>query len=290
MKILWVTTFRSFGISKKNDILQKKFLKNLQKLKCEVTLSVTIFNEVNIEKNVNVKGIDTIFFKNKKKLPYNSKYSQSICMQNAMKLFDEKYDCIIWSTADISIPQNLIDKIQSYREKDILMTVFPMYYISSKNKIDSYSSNWGLDLFILKINTKEKIRKLKRIIIQCPNFGWGCYEHFFSSISDALNIRFINICKNLVIKKYNNDRNAFYDFRKNEIISWKINQQYLIKYLKKNNLSNFFATGSMYYLIYKFFNFKEMNFRLFVIYLKIFFMLPINLIKFFLKKIKLFIK
>ena len=73
-------------------------------------------NEVNIKKNVNVKGIDTVFFKNKKKLPYNSKYSQSICMQNAMKLFDENYDCIIWSTADISIPQNLIDKIQSYRE------------------------------------------------------------------------------------------------------------------------------------------------------------------------------
>ena len=64
--------------------MQKKFLKNLQKLKCDIKLSVTIFNEVNIEENVNVKGIDAVFFKNKKKLPYNSKYSQSICMQNAM--------------------------------------------------------------------------------------------------------------------------------------------------------------------------------------------------------------
>ena len=50
MKILWVTTFRSFGISNKNDILQKKFLKNLQNLKCEITLSVTIFNELNVKK------------------------------------------------------------------------------------------------------------------------------------------------------------------------------------------------------------------------------------------------
>ena len=285
MKVLWVTTFRSFGISKKNDILQKKFLKDLQKLNCKIKLSVTIFNEVNIKKNVSVKGIDTVFFKNKKKLPYNSKYSQSICMQNAMKLFEENYDCIIWSTADISIPPNLVDKIQSYREKDILMTVFPMHYVSSQNKIDSYSSNWGLDLFILKINTKEKVRKLKKIIIQCPNFGWGCYEHFFSSISDALNIRFINICKNLVIKKYNNDRKAFNDFRKNEIISWKMNQKYLLKYLRKNNLSDLFATGSMYYLIYKFFNLREMNYRLLLIYFKIFLKLPFNLIRYFLNKI-----
>ncbi len=285
MKILWVTTFRSFGISKKNDVLQKKFLKNLQKLKCKITLSVTIFNEVNVKKNVNVKGIDTFFFKNKKKLPHNSKYSQSICMQNAMKLFDKNYDCIIWSTADISIPTNLINKILSYKEKNILMTVFPMFYVSSENQINSYSSNWGLDLFILKIRSKEKVKKLKKIINECPNFGWGCYEHFFSSFSDALNIKFINICKDLVIKKYNNDRNAFNDFRKNEIISWKINQKYLLKYLKKNNLSYFFATGSMYYLIFKFFNFKEINFRLFVIYLKIILLLPINLIRYLSKKI-----
>jgi hypothetical protein len=285
MKILWVTTFRSFGISNKNDNLQKKFIKNLQKLKCKITLSVTIFKEQNIKKNVNVKGINAIFFKNTKKLHHNSKYSQSICMKNAMKLFDESYDCIIWSTADISIPRNLINKIRSYKEKNILMTVFPMYYVSSKNQISSYSSNWGLDLFILKISSKEKVKKLKRIINECPNFGWGCYEHFFSSISDALNIKYINICKNLIIKKYNNDRNAFNDFRNNEIISWKINQRYLLNYLKKNNLNNLFAKGSMYYLIYKFFNFKEMNFRLIIIYFKIVFKLPIVLIRLLYRKI-----
>ena len=285
MKILWVTTFRSFGISNKNDNLQKKFIKNLQKLKCKITLSVTIFKEQNIKKNVNVKGINAIFFKNTKKLHHNSKYSQSICMKNAMKLFDESYDCIIWSTADISIPRNLINKIRSYKEKNILMTVFPMYYVSSKNQISSYSSNWGLDLFILKISSKEKVKKLKRIINECPNFGWGCYEHFFSSISDALNIKYINICKNLIIKKYNNDRNAFNDFRNNEIISWKINQRYLLNYIKKNNLNNLFAKGSMYYLIYKFFNLKEMNFRLIIIYFKIVFKLPIVLIRLLYRKI-----
>ena len=52
----------------------------------------------------------------------------------------------------------------------------------------------------------------------------------FSSIADALDIKYINICKNLIIKKYTNDRKAFNDIRENEIISWKINQNYLIKF------------------------------------------------------------
>ena len=41
MKILWITTFRSFGISKKNDAVQKKFLNDLSKLNSDITLSVT---------------------------------------------------------------------------------------------------------------------------------------------------------------------------------------------------------------------------------------------------------
>ena len=59
------------------------------------------------------------------------------------------------------------------------MTAFPIYFVDSKNNISSFSSNWGLDLFILKINSKKKILKFKKIINQCPNYGWGCYEHFF---------------------------------------------------------------------------------------------------------------
>ena len=285
MKILWVTTFRSFGISKKNDLVQKKFLKNLKNLNTKITLSVTIFNEKNIKHNVKTKGINTVFFKNKKKLLHNSKYSQSICMQNAIKLLDNSFNFIIWSTADISIPKNFIKKIQSQKERNILMTAFPMYYINSKKEMDSFSSNWGLDLFILKLESPKKLTKLKKFINDCPNYGWGCYEHFFSSISDGLNIKYINISKNLIIKKFNNDRDAFNDLREHEINSWKINQKYLIKYLKKNNLSKFFATGSMYYLIFKFFNLKKIDLKLFIIYIKILINFPFKFINFVIKKI-----
>ena len=88
----WITPI---GISKKNDLVQKKFLKNLKNLNTKITLSVTIFNEKNIKHNVKTKGINTVFFKNKKKLLHNSKYSQSICMQNAIKLLDNSFNFII---------------------------------------------------------------------------------------------------------------------------------------------------------------------------------------------------
>lgn len=285
MNILWVTTFRSFGISKKNDKLQNRFLNDIKKLKCNVTLSVTIFNEINVEKNLKNSSLKTKIFKNKKKLKHNSKYSQSICMKNAMTIYNRNYDYLIWSTADITIPKNFTNKINSIGDNNILMTVFPMYYVNSKNIISSYSTNWGLDLFILKIKSLKKITQIKKLIKQCPNYGWGCYEHYFSSIADALKIRYINLCKNLIIKKYNNDRDVFNDLRENEIKSWKINQNYLIKFLEKNSLSKLYATGSMYYLIYKFFNIRELNLRLLIIYIKILIKLPKNFIKFLLKKL-----
>lgn len=286
MKILWITTFRSFGISKKNDAVQKKFFKDLNKLNSDITLSVTIFDEKKVKENISSNKIKIVFFKNKNKLLHNSKYSQSICMQNAVKLLDNTFDFVIWSTADITIPKNFVNKINSFKENNILMTAFPIYFADSKNNITSFSSNWGLDLFILKINSKKKILKFKKLINQCPNYGWGCYEHFFSSISDALDIKYINICKNLIIKKYTNDRKAFDEIRENEIKSWRINQNYLIKFLKKNNLNKLYATGSMYYLIYKFFNLTELNFRSIIIYVKIILRMPFSIINLFTNKYK----
>ena len=69
MKILWITTFRSFGISSKNDNVQKKFLRSLEDLKQDITLAVTIFNEKNIKKNINKFKFKKKFFINKKKTP-----------------------------------------------------------------------------------------------------------------------------------------------------------------------------------------------------------------------------
>ena len=60
---------------------------------------------------------------------------------------------------------------------------------------------------------------------------------------------------------------------------------YVKRFLKKNNLPKLYATGSYYYLLIKVFKLKDMNLKLFLIYLRFYFFLPFNLIR---KIIKIF--
>ena len=76
--------------------------------------------------------------------------------------------------------------------------------------------------------------------------------------------------------KFENDFKSFSEDRSWQINSWKENQQHFIKFLSKYRLSKLYAYGSYYYLLYKIFNFKDLNFKLFLSYL-IFY--PYNLVK-----------
>lgn len=272
MKLLWVTTFRSFNISSENDDVQHNFLKSLEYHKKNIDLCVTTFKEKNVTKNLNYYKIKKYIFNNKHKLIYFSKYSQSICMTNAMQILKKKqYDYLVWSTADIIIPKNLIKVLNKYFNNNAIFTVFPQYQINGK-KYEKYPDNFGLDIFIIK-NNKESIKVLSSLIKTCKNYGWGCYEHFLSSIHEVLQVKFINLFKHIKIFKYDNDRIAFNDTRKNEIKSWRQNQKFLINYLKINKLSTFYATGSMYYLLYKLFRIQDQNFTSIISHIKILFRL-----------------
>ena len=61
----------------------------------------------------------------------------------------------------------------------------------------------------------------------------------------------------------------------------------ILKISKKNNLPNLYATGSYYYLLFKVFKFKDMNLKLFLIYLRFYSFLPFHIIK---KILKIFFK
>ena len=76
--------------------------------------------------------------------------------------------------------------------------------------------------------------------------------------------------------KFENDFKSFSEDRSWQINSWKENQKYFIQFLNKYKLSKLYAYGSYYYLLYKIFNFKDLNFSLFLSYL-IFY--PYNLLK-----------
>ena len=93
---------------------------------------------------------------------------------------------------------------------------------------------------------------------------------------NALKLDIFNLFKYINIIKFDNDFKSFKEDREWQINSWKENQQYLLNFLKNNKLSKLYAYGSYYYLLFKKFNLRDLNFRLFLSYL-IFY--PYNLIK-----------
>ena len=76
--------------------------------------------------------------------------------------------------------------------------------------------------------------------------------------------------------KYENDFESFSEDRNWQIESWKENQRYLLNFLRENKLSELYAYGSYYYLLYKVFNFRDLNFKLLLSY---FIFYPLNLFK-----------
>ena len=132
-----------------------------------------------------------------------------------------------------------------------------------------------IDQELFKIS-KKKALMFKEIIKSYNQYDWGINENFYIAASEALNLRIFNLFKFANIIKFDNDFAAFTEDRSWQINSWKQNQQYLLNFLKDNNLSKFHAYGSYYYLLFKIFNFRDLNFRLFLSYI-IFY--PYNLIK-----------
>jgi hypothetical protein len=70
--------------------------------------------------------------------------------------------------------------------------------------------------------------------------------------------------------KFENNFSEIKEDRSWQINSWNQNKIYLIDFLKRYNLPLLYAKGSYYYLLYKIFNFKDLNLRLLIIYIKVF--------------------
>ena len=105
MKILWQVSFRPFGKSKINDDIQKKFVENIKKMKADITLSVTQFDDYGVKNFLNRSNIKFKYFNiPKKKLPNGSKYSNSMMLINSINYFISKdFDYFIFSNADVFI-------------------------------------------------------------------------------------------------------------------------------------------------------------------------------------------
>lgn len=280
MKILWQVSFRPFSKSRTNDAIQMKFIENLKKMNADITLSVTQFDDYGVKNFLNKSKIKYKYFNfPKKKLPKGSKYSNSIMLLNSMKYYTQKdFDYFVFSNADIFISKKIINILSKQIESDYMGFIYPNTLIKNGKKFETFLPHYGIDFIAFKLSIKKSILFLK-LLKDYKQFDWGVIDNFYISVGDKLNLKFENLYKKIKLKKIENKFRDFKENREWQIKSWKKNNLYFKKYLKKNNLSIFYAYGSYYFLLLKFSRLKDFNKELFLIYLRFYLFLPILLIK-----------
>ena len=279
-----MTSLRPIGKSTENDKIQDLFIKSVQNIDKSVKFSLTQFEDENVEDYL-IKNNINCYFSNieKTKLPKGKKYSNKVMLENGLNQFlkdDFKY--FIYSTADILIPKNIFSHVESMKEFDAFREFCALVYpnILQKNGLIKSVSDphYGIDIFIFKI-TKKSAEKLKNAILNWNQYDWGINDNFYVSICELLNLPILNIYKDISILKFENDFKTINENRDWQINSWKENQKYFLNFLKKNNLSKLYATGSYHYLLLKIFRLKDMNINLIKTYFKFYLKTPSLILK-----------
>ena len=270
MKALWLVSFRPIGKSKTNDLFQSVFVDSIKNLNFDVTFSLTQFDETNVKKFIEEKKIKNFYINiPKKELPEGKKYSNKLMLDNALEQFvddSNDFQYLIYSTADIIVPNNLFESLSKIKLENYCAFIYPNTHSTNGSIKNSFWPHYGIDLIIFKIS-KEKAILFQKIIKSYNQYDWGINENFYIAASEVLKLKTINIVKNSNVIKFDNDFQSFAEDRSWQSLSWKENQGYLLNFLVHNNLSKMYAYGSYYYLLFKVFNFKDLNFNLFLSYL-----------------------
>ena len=285
MKVLWLVSFRPIGKSKINDLFQSIFVDSVKSLDYDITFSLTQFDESNVKEFIEEKKIKNFYINiPKKELPEGKKYSNKLMLDNALEQYinNGDFQYLIYSTADIIVPNNLFESLSKIKLDSYCAFIYPNTHSINGTIKNSFWPHFGIDLIIFKIS-KERAIKFKEIIKSYNQYDWGINENFYIAASEALKLKTINIFKNSNVIKFDNDFESFSEDRTWQSISWKENQSYLLNFLKHNGLTKMYAYGSYYYLLFKVFNFKDLNFNLLLSYLTFY---PYYLIKKIINKIK----
>jgi len=204
-------------------------------------------------------------------------------LDNSLDQFLENdFQYLIYSTADIVVPNNLFKTLSTINIDEFCALIYPNTHITNGVIKNSYWPHYGIDLIVFKLS-KKKASKFKEMIKEYNQYDWGINENFYIAASEALGLKTLNLFKYMSVLKFDNDFEAFTEDRTWQIASWKENQGYFLNFLKHVKLSKLYAYGSYYYLLFKIFNFKDLNFKLLISYM-IFY--PYNLTKKIIKLIK----
>jgi len=283
MKILWSTTFRPFGVNKFNDAIQYKFLKSIKQSKSKIHLSVTQFDDANVLISLKKSKVKFQYYNcSKKKLPYKKKYSSQIMLMNSLKYYLKNYDnykYFVYSTADIMLPKNLFGYLEENKRINMLYLIFPNKLIKNNQSHILPYPYFGIDLIIFKID-KTKVKVFQKLIANWKQYDWGLNDNLLISIADYLNLNIVNLYKRFDILKYENPFSSFNESRLWQIKSWNENSKYYYKFLKKFKISTLYYYGSFYYIAFKIFKFRDLNLKLFISYLILFYLFFKRLVTF----------
>ena len=286
MKILWQVSFRPLNKSEDNDNIQKKFLKNISKLNLDITLSVTQFGEEGIENLIKEENLKFKYFNfPKNKLPKKKKYSNSIMLKNSLEYYlENKFDYFIFSNSDVIINPKISKILKSKKPKNYMGFIYPNILIKNGYKISPTTPHYGIDFIAFKLS-KEKASDFLNLVSIYEQYDWGLIDNFYIACADKLKLNTENLFKKTKLIKY---ENKFSDFNENriwQIKSWNENFVFFKRFINKNKLSTLYLHGSYYFLLLKLFKIKDLNFDLFIVYVRLYFNLPFHLIKkFFLNK------
>jgi hypothetical protein len=249
------------------------FLNSLKNLNCNLTICATQFDDFGVENILRESGLQYIYNNiSRDNLPDGKKYSSQKIFSTALKEFcknESNYDFFIYSCSDILVPSNLANEL--LKRKDFLGVnlIYPNTLIQNGKMLNYYHAIYGIDLIAFRID-KLKAKLFLEVLSDLKQYDWGIQENFLLSIAQLLNLPISNLIRHMDVVKFENNFSEIKEDKSWQINSWHQNKIYLIDFLKRHKLSLFYAKGSYYYLLYKIFNFKDFNFRLLIIYIKVF--------------------
>lgn len=280
MKILWQVSFRPLKKSQNNDNIQANFLENISKLDLDITLAVTQFDEVGIEEFIKKKNLKYKYFNfPKHKLPEGKKYSNSIMLKNSLVHYiNNEYDYFIFSNSDIEIDTDIAAVLKSIKIENYMGFIYPNILIKNGVKIHPSTPHYGIDFIAFKL-TKKNANQFLNFVNNYQQYDWGLIDNFYIACTDLLNLKTQNLFKKVKLIKYENKFSDFDENRGWQIESWNENFKYFKIFINQMKLSKFYLSGSYYFLLIKLFSIKDLNFTLFLVYLRLFLKLPFHVVK-----------
>jgi hypothetical protein len=245
-RIIICTTFRDFK-GTKNDDIQRSFLKSIKRQNYKnFELVVSLFGEMEVENELRKFDFKSFFYRNNS---CKYRYSLSEVVLNAINYAEKNYTdnyIILWTTCDIILEDNFFYNIAKNYRVNIIGTSHPHISYSSiedykKNKFLSKKKLFsGFDLIYFDkyfLKNKGIIDSLNENIYN----NWGVFEHFLISLSElSFRSKKINIYEVAKIHKIENDRGITDEPNYFLINSHKQNSLTFKKFLKKNNISEFY--------------------------------------------------